>query len=162
MTPEQFAKLIEHKAADIAQAMNRTLPIKAGSTAVSHFKDNFRQGGFVNGGLQRWKPSKRLSATSSGRHRKGKAKRGRTPAANRYKTLLSSRNHLYNSTRYIPSPGEVRIINEVPYAIVHNEGRRAGRGKGFQMPRRQFIGESRELNQKVAQLIEDELQNILK
>lgn len=81
-------------------------------------------------------------------------------AANRYKTLLSSRNHLYNSTRYIPSYGMVRIVNEVPYAAVHNEGLKAGRGKGFQMPRRQFIGESRELNGKVEKLIEDELRKI--
>lgn len=159
MTQQEFLNLINKKQAEIKQLVDRTLPIKAGAEAKSHFQENFRMGGFVNGGLQRWKPSKRIGKSVM---RKGKNGRRRiTPAANKYGTLLSSRNHLYSSIRYIPSAGEVRIVNEVPYAIVHNEGRRAGRGKGFQMPKRQFIGESRELNQKVMQLIEAELRKIL-
>jgi phage gpG-like protein len=49
----------------------------------------------------------------------------------------------------------------VPYARVHNEGLRAGRGRGFQMPRRQFIGESKELTKKVEDIIENEIGRIL-
>jgi len=120
-----------------------------GVTARDHFKQNFIEGGFVNGGLQKWQPSKRLSSTSKKADKKNK-------------TLLSGRNHLYNSVLHVPAEYEVRIINEVPYAAVHNEGLRAGRGKGFTMPKRQFIGESQELTQKVNHLIETELTNILK
>ena len=32
--------------------------------------------------------------------------------------------------------------NEVPYAIVHNEGLEAGRGGKFLMPKRKFMGDS--------------------
>ena len=49
----------------------------------------------------------------------------------------------------------------VPYAIVHNEGLRAGRGKGFKMPKRQFIGESAVLNNKISLIIDEELTKIL-
>jgi len=55
----------------------------------------------------------------------------------------------------------VRIINEVPYAAVHNEGLRAGRGKGFTMPKRQFIGKSAELEVKATNIMDSELRKIL-
>lgn len=36
-------------------------------------------------------------------------------------------------------------VTGVPYAAVHNEGLKAGRGKGFKMPQRQFMGHTEEL-----------------
>lgn len=36
-------------------------------------------------------------------------------------------------------------VKDVPYAQVHNEGLRAGRGAGFQMPKRQFMGQTNKL-----------------
>ena len=148
MTPEEFTKLVEKKASEIVQLHNRTLPIKAGVIAEAHFKDNFIKGGFVNGGLQKWVPSKRLSSTAKSADKKNK-------------TLLSSSPHLFSEVNHIPSEGEVRIINTVPYAAVHNEGLRAGRGSGFTMPKRQFIGESKELTDKIQNLIETEITKIL-
>ena len=75
---------------------------------------------------------------------------------------MSGRNNLYNSIEYTVSDADVVIENRVPYAAVHNEGLRAGRGEGFQMPRRQFIGESKELNEEIKEMIENELSKILK
>jgi len=37
---------------------------------------------------------------------------------------------------------EIWFRSLAEYAKVHNEGLRAGRGKGFVMPKRQFIGKS--------------------
>lgn len=147
MTPQEFEKRINQQRKAIARAFVRELPIRVGNIAQSHFKDNFRRGGFVNGGLKRWKPSKRI----------GRAK----GAAGKYSTLLSSRNFLYNSITYKPSPGKVVISSYAPYAAVHNEGLRAGRGKGFQMPKRQFIGDSKELTEKVTQTIETTINKII-
>lgn len=36
-------------------------------------------------------------------------------------------------------------VQGIKYAAVHNQGLKAGRGKGFQMPQRQFIGHTEEL-----------------
>lgn len=36
-------------------------------------------------------------------------------------------------------------VKDVAYAKVHNEGLRAGRGVGFQMPKRQFMGQTKKL-----------------
>ena len=148
ITPEDFVKLIEKNAVKIVELHDRTLPIKVGVMAVKHFQDNFKKGGFVNDGLQKWQPSKRLLPEKKGGDKLNK-------------TLLSGRKHLYNSTRHFPDIGEVLIINNVPYAAVHNEGLKAGRGKGFTMPKRKFIGESKELNEKIEKLIETEIRKVL-
>lgn len=50
--------------------------------------------------------------------------------------------------------------SKVPYGRVHNEGLKAGRGKGFIMPKRQFMGYSEELNQIVIEKLESKLKQI--
>lgn len=44
--------------------------------------------------------------------------------------------------------GVVFVFNQV-YARVHNDGLQAGRGSGFKMPRRRFIGPSVRLNERL-------------
>ena len=88
MTPQQFSRLLKANQEAVKRLISRVLPVKAGRMAKDHFSENFKKGGFVDGGLHPWKPSKRI----------GKAK----GAAGQYKTLLSGRNHLYSSIKYTP------------------------------------------------------------
>ena len=148
MTPEAFNHLLQQREKELKRALERTIPVKVGRKAKNHFQENFLKGGFVDKGLHPWQRSKR-QGTSKG-------------AKGSYKTLLSGRNHLYSSINYRAEPYRVTLTNDVPYARVHNEGLRAGRGKGFTMPRRQFMGESRELTQKIRETIENEIGRILK
>jgi phage gpG-like protein len=48
------------------------------------------------------------------------------------------------------------------YAAVHNEGLMAGRGKGFKMPKRQFMGESPTLNKLIIQELQRKLAEMAK
>lgn len=148
MTPEEFERKIKENARQIKRAIDRTIPVKAGRAAKDHFQENFKKSGFVNNGLHPWTRSKRIGTAKD--------------SAGSYGTLLSGQNHLYSSINYKPERGKVTISNEVPYARVHNEGLRAGRGRGFKMPKRQFIGESRELTKKVEEIIETEIGKILR
>jgi len=100
---------IQRMKKEIEQLISRKLPVVAGKYAKQHFQDNFRQGGFVNGGLHPWPPAKRLSSGESG-------------ADSQYKTLMSSRNHLFSSINYTPGIAKVTIFNDVVYAAIHNEG----------------------------------------
>lgn len=100
---------IQRMKKDIETLISRKLPVAAGKYAKQHFQDNFRQGGFVNGGLHPWPPAKRLSSGESG-------------ADSQYKTLMSSRNHLFSSINYTPGIAKVTIFNDVVYAAIHNEG----------------------------------------
>ena len=147
MSPEEFLNNIQQKSDKIAYAFERRIPLMVGNAGKSHFKSNFQKGGFVDQNLKKWKPAKRI----------GKAK----GAKGQYGTLLSARNFLYNSINYRVLPYQVVIFTRVPYAIVHNEGLRAGRGKGFKMPKRQFIGDSAVLNKQISDIIDKELRNIL-
>lgn len=54
MTPQQFLQFLQQYGSEIEQARQRTLPIKVGRIAKDHFQDNFRRGGFVDGGLHPW------------------------------------------------------------------------------------------------------------
>ena len=181
------------------------MPVIAGRMAKDHFQENFRKGGFVNGGLHPWPQAKRLSS-------------GGTDAASNYGTLLSSRNHLFSSIKYIPSDYRVKVSNELVYAPIHNWGgtvsvtvtdrmrrfawakfykasghrRKANTGQkkgtkrrgkqtkdnpqasfrkglaltkkkklNIHIPQRQFLGESKELTDKINERIEKEIRTIL-
>ena len=100
---------IQRMKKEIETLIARKLPVAAGKYAKQHFQDNFRQGGFVNGGLHPWPQAKRLSS-------------GGTGADSQYKTLMSSKNHLFSSINYTPGIAKVTIFNDVVYAAVHNEG----------------------------------------
>lgn len=109
MDIKDFAKQIERKRKELDTVMRRRMPVIAGRMAKDHFQDNFRQGGFVNRGLHPWPKAKRLSS-------------GGTDASSKYNTLLSGRNHLFSSIKYLPSDYRVTIANELVYAPIHNWG----------------------------------------
>ncbi len=161
MTDQDFIRQITEKAAEIQKCVSRTMPVKAGRMAKEHFQENFLLGGFVDGGLQKWKSAKRLGGTVEDKDGNIKHIPPAKGAKGKYKTLMSNRNNLYDSIEYTVSDAEVVIENDVEYAAVHNEGLHAGRGNGFTMPKRQFIGESEELDDAIYEMIEKELTKIL-
>lgn len=109
MNIQEFAESIRTKGKELADLFERKMPVLVGRMAKDHYQDNFRQGGYVNNGLKKWQPAKRLSSG------------GKSAEAN-YGTLLSGRNHLFNSTNYTPSAGRVRIYNDAPHAATHQYG----------------------------------------
>lgn len=208
MNIKDFSNLIKSKRKELDDLMKRKMPVISGRMAKDHFQNNFRQEGFVNGGLHPWPKAKRLSS-------------GRTDAASQYGTLLSGRNHLFSSVKYVPADYRVKVANELIYAPVQNwggevhptvtpqmrrfawakyyqaagktkkstTGKKKGKKKGaagnggtmenpealrwkrlaltkkkklrIRIPQRQFIGESRELSEKITERTETEIRNIL-
>ena len=104
-----------------------------GVLAANHFTTSFRNQGFTDETLERWQPRKRTERSRLG-NRAILVKSGRLRRSIRTKRfgLLA-----------------VKILTDVPYASVHNNGERSGRGRGFKMPKRQFIGYSGVLNRKI-------------
>lgn len=51
-------------------------------------------------------------------------------------------------------------VKDVGYAKVHNEGLRAGRGIGFQMPKRQFMGQTKKLGEIQRRVIDKTIDTI--
>ncbi len=199
MDIKEFSRLIKAKRRELSDLMRRKMPVHAGRLAKDHYQDNFRKGGFVNGGLHKWPKSRRLSS-------------GGKDAASNYGTLLSSRNMLFGAIKYVPGDSRVKVSNDLVYAPAHNWGdtlhptvtpkmRRfawakyyqagGGQKKGTEgkekakndepaealnwkklaltkkekldvkIPQRQFLGESTELTEKIADKTETEIRKIL-
>lgn len=104
-----------------------------GVLAKNHFTESFRNQGFTDESLEAWKPRKRTERSRMG-------SRAILVKSGRLRRSLSVRRF---------GALAVKITTDVPYARVHNDGLRSGRGKGFIMPKRQFIGYSGKLNRKI-------------
>lgn len=108
MTDKEFFDRLKRIGPEYERLISRALPVKIGVKAKSIFQENFRKGGFQDGGLQKW-PVTRRQLLGKG----ADSKRG---------PLLSSRKVLYSSIGYTPSHGSVTIFSNVVYAGIHNEG----------------------------------------
>lgn len=109
MNEKQFLALIRSKRRQLAELVQHRMPVLAGNIAKRHIDDDFRQGGFTNGGFHKWKET-------------GRQKSGSGRASSKYGPLLSGRNHLMGSTAYRTGIGQVNVYNDTPYAGIHNRG----------------------------------------
>lgn len=140
-----LSKLLFRDRRRIVIGLNRAMA-KVGNTAVNEFSANFERQGFMDRSLNRWKPRK--NNVDPGRAiLTGKANKGGTRL--RRSITVKSRT---SKRVVIGVEGAANV-----YAGVHNYGLRAGRGAGFQMPKRQFIGDSENLNKKIVRLIKKEI-----
>lgn len=109
MDIKDFSASLKAKRKELDTLMRRKLPVKVGRMAKDHYQENFRKGGFVNGGLKRWPQTKRQQS-------------GGKSATAGYGPLLSRRNHLFSSVKYTPADYRIRVANDVEYAPLHNWG----------------------------------------
>ncbi|MBR8705878.1 phage virion morphogenesis protein [Bacteroides pyogenes] len=109
MTIKEFHQYAKQKEKELERLYNDILPVKVGAIAKRHFQDNFRKGGFVDGGLTPWPVTRRQQS-------------GGKSAASRYGPLLSSRTHLMRSVRDVPGRARTTIVSDLPYSRIHNEG----------------------------------------
>lgn len=100
---------LEQKKKQLQRLRDEVLPVKIGNAAVRHFKKNFRDGGWNDNGLTRWKKTRRQES-------------GGTDAGSQFGPLCSRQNHLMDSITYTPSPGKVIVSTPVKYAPYHNNG----------------------------------------
>ena len=108
MTDKEFIEHLKRLQPELERLISRTLPVKIGAKAKSLFQENFRKGGFQDGGLHAWQVTRRQLLGKG-----ADAQRG---------PLLSSRQILYKSIAYTPERGAVTIYSNVKYAAIHNTG----------------------------------------
>lgn len=163
MTGEEFARMLQEKADEVHDFMENIYPDLAGDIAVNHFRENFDKEGFVDNGLHPWQNVERRDPQSPWYGFESVNKRGFSPTR-ATDPILKDTNRLFDAIEYeVRGAGEVAIVNDEPYAAVHNDGGMAyifGKTP-FEMPKRQFIGHSKELDEKIEDLLTDELDHIL-
>ena len=107
MPKPELQRRIEQAKDDILREVNDRLPREVGVIAVNHFRQNFRDGGWLDNGLHPWKRTRRQDSGG--------------PDA-KYGPLTSHPNNLMLSIQAETAPGQVTLTNPVPYAAVHNDG----------------------------------------
>ncbi len=123
-----------------------TLPRQVGNVAKLHFLDSFRRMGFTDNSLQRWQ--KRRARRGSGFEPSNLTKSGRLKRDIRVKAATFARTVI----------GTSRVV----YAAIHNFGLKGlAFGKiPFDMPKRQFIGDSKVMDRKIIKVIDREIRKI--
>lgn len=164
MSPEQFQQELNRLQSEFKELFDKHAPTIAGKTAVSYFKKNFQNEAW---GRVKWQEVKRRTPGTAA-----------YKSASRYHPARTTRKILTGDTGDLGRSIEVKAVSKgqvviwtapsafvhskEPYGRVHNEGLRAGRGKGFIMPKRQFMGESEELNALIISEIERKIKEITK
>lgn len=155
MTLKDFDKKFQDIADKVPDFIQNLAPRIAGQVALDHAKDNFQHQGFEG---TPWKEVQRRIPGS----KTYRANARRHPARLSRPILTGDTGDLGRSLQFSVSNGQVTIFSDKIYAKVHNEGLRAGRGKGFIMPQRQFLGTSQNLEQDIKQQILQQFQNLFK
>lgn len=126
LTPPEFFRKLQ---ASLPQLKKNILKDVIAVEAENFVSDNFRKQAYVDKGAKKWQ--------------------ARKDTKNKSALLVGSgtlRNHV---TKARVVGDNVVIESSLIYAEVHNEGLKAGRGDGFMMPKRQFIGESETLKNRI-------------
>ena len=122
----------------------KAMVVVMGNEAKNHFEDSFRNQGFTNETLVSWRKRKRTERSRYG-------SRG----------ILTGTGNLRRSIKKAKlGQYAIRFSSNLIYANVHNEGLKAGRGNGFIMPKRQFVGYSGKLNRKLIEKFNSKIQAI--
>jgi phage gpG-like protein len=126
------------------QKLKRTLPAQVGNIAKNHFLKSFRDEGFTDVGLDPWKARKTRDKSDR-----------RNP--NKKRALLVKTGQLKRSIRVGRATWNRIEVGSygTAYASRHNKGL-AG------MPKRQFIGESAQMNRKIRNKIRTSIKTALR
>ena len=138
---------------------NNELPTIVGVEAVNFFTESFENEGFTDEVLEPWQEVKRRQDP----------KRPDRAAASR-KILTGDTADLGRSIEYTPEAGQVKITSDTvnagsdkDYAAAHNEGTTtAGRNRNVTIPKRQFIGKSKKLDEIIDEKVVKRIKKILK
>ncbi|MDR2383298.1 MAG: phage virion morphogenesis protein [Prevotellaceae bacterium] len=153
MTHEEFLQDLERIRREIDDYANDKAPDIIGTTAVNFFDQHFLKEGFINNGLNKWPDVKRRT----------EPEKNAPPSDKTRKILTKSGNLRRSLSHQVLGNGKVEVSSDLPYAKAHNEGTsNAGRSRNVVIPKRQFIGDSIDLDKLAIEEIERKLKSLKK
>ena len=113
------------------KALWTKLPRIASVMAQTEFKENFRRQGYRgdSGSVVKWEKRRKPFTPSQIRRDKGRA-------------ILINTGRLRRSIQIQPMPGVARVVSDVPYAQIHNEGGKL-KGKAHTLSTNRVTGKTR-------------------
>lgn len=168
MTPAEFEKYLKKLETQYREFYVRHAPAIAAKVAVSFFKQSFQSESWERvkwKDVQRRQPAwsrngKMVKNPYKGAALTRKVLTGETGDLGR--SIQADRSRTGNGKAVVWTDPKTFTRSDRIYAAVHNEGLKAGRGKGFKMPKRQFMGQSETLNKLIVEEIERKLGEMIK
>jgi phage gpG-like protein len=152
MNPMQFLRRLQQ-----VKELKSKLPEPLGQIAKGFFQSNFRKQGFDDVVVEKWQARKGQILGGIAMISK-KSDHSRAILIGKGSGQLKMSIHLVTATFQ-----KIRIESDLPYSKIHNEGLQ-GRAFGkynFKMPKRQFMGESQNLNKKIKSKVKKEIKRAL-
>jgi len=184
MDAEIFLKQLKN--ANVKHLIERILPVKIGILARDHFKENFRLGGFMDNNLKKWKAPQRYNASGKYAGQKyGPLLSARAELYNSinyktgkaYVTIYSDKEYAeIHNTGGTTNPTVTPKMKKFAWAKSieaknNNDSANESKWKAIaltkksklevKIPKRQFIGRSRKLDEKIEKKIMQELDKLL-
>ena len=165
----------------ITQAINyleNEAPVVMGTEAVNHYKDSFDKQGFTDRSLEKWEEVERRKPSSPWRgfqygstvgrpgkkRRKPNSQTNYSPAAEKRPILSGQTQELMHNIEWQKKGNGVVVTANTPYSKIHNEGgpmQIFGKTSST-MKKRQFMGQSQVLRDKIRAIIYEDLKRIFK
>jgi phage gpG-like protein len=137
------------------------LPTIVAVEGQTHFEESWDNQGFTDKSLKKWKKRKGPKQYTKAHNETAASKAFKKKDTGRAILVGQSTDtkgtHLKDTIRSDANSARVIFETDKAYAQVHNEGGRAGRGAGFIMVKRQFMGPSEELDKKIHQKLDKEM-----
>jgi len=167
MSPEEFETKLRNLEKQFGDFYHRFAPVIAGKVAVDFFKQSFQTESWervkwqdVQRRMGSWeRDGKVVKSYAKGAATERKILTGETADLGRSIEIDQNRTGNGKATVWT-SPNAFANSRKI-YAAVHNEGLRAGRGAGFTMPKRQFMGNSPTLNKLIIEELERKLSQLI-
>lgn len=149
-------------ASEMKKKLTEIIPKVIAVEGQIHFEQSFDKQGFTDRGTRKWKRRRfggqktKKDGTSTKAYREFLRKdKGRAILVSHQGDKKGA--HLKDSIRSSATAKQIVFSTNKEYAQVHNEGGHAGRGAGFEMPQRQFMGPSEKLNERIDEKIKEEM-----
>ena len=159
----KLSDFLATKSALLQKYIKLSVPRIIGVEAKKHFREGFQNEGFTDAKLTPWQEVKRRSAERMKKNKNGSISK-RQPRDQKRKILLDT-GHMRDSIDYSITGMEIEVgtDDEIGKVQAHNEGTTtAGRNNNVTIPKRQFIGPSKALNDKIEKRLTADVTNILK
>lgn len=156
-----LSKFLEKKAKEVKRYINRDAPRIVAKMARDHAKQSFQDEGYTDDSYQKWTEVKRRGDDKMKRNKDGTV--SKRQARDQKRKILTDTGDLQRSIQSeVVSSELVEIGSDLIYAKAHNEGTdNAGRNNNVKLPKRQFLGKSKQLEKEMTEKFQKDLTQIL-
>lgn len=165
MDISEFAQRFPEKMNRLTDFVKKDARDIMGTEAIEHFRQSFKNEGFTDETVEPWAEVERRKPQSDWYgHSPALGGSKFSAARSTAKILTGETNELQNAFSYVHTDAGVKVINDKPYAAVHQYGKMAyiyGK-KAFKMIARPFVGRSKLMIRNIQEELKSRMIEILK